>query len=151
MSNFSANGVFNYSNYGIYSYLGRVPLEKNVEKALNKYGIQSIGDNGELKQTEMFEDYSNQVQSQIENQTCQVNIPWANLCAKIGIQATGNYEQDYAAFNNAIQLLSQSSYDGQAMAYFAGLKSEARAVFSKNNIAKKATTIPSYVFRSQFV
>ena len=70
--------------------------------------------------------------------------------AQIGIQATGDYEKDYAAFNNAIQLLSQSAIDGQAMAYFAGLRSEASRVFGLSNMsASQQENLSFYAYQSQ--
>ena len=100
----------------------------------------------------MYEEYSTQVQNQIANQNNQQVIPWAGLCAQIGVQATGNYEKDYAAFNSAIQLLSQSAIDGQAMAYFAGLKSEASSVFGlSNKPLKEQPSITFEMYQAQFL
>ena len=133
MSNFTVNGVYSYTSSNIYSYLGRVPSsESKLKDAFNEFNITPTGKADDLKKLEraMYAEYSEQVQKQIANQNNEQVIPWAGLCAQIGIQATGNYEKDYAAFNNAIQLLSQSAIDGQAMAYFAGLRSEASKVFA---------------------
>ena len=81
----------------------------------------------------MYAEYSEQVQNQIANQNGEKVVPWAGLMAQIGVRASGDYEKDYAAFNDAIQLLSQGAIDGQAMTYFAGLKSEAQRVFGLSN------------------
>ena len=79
-------------------------------------------------------------------------MPWAGLCAQIGVRATGDYEKDYAAFNNAIQLLSQSAIDGQAMTYFAGLRSEAARVFATaNNQGNNKPSVSFEVFQAQFL
>ena len=88
---------------------------------------------------------------QTSNQNAEKQVvPWAGLLAQIGIQATGNYEQDYTAFNDAIRLLSQSAVDGQAMAYFAGLRSEASQVFGLSNMsANQQETLSFYAFQSQ--
>ena len=74
---------------------------------------------------------------ELENQKAEKTIPWAGLCAQIGVRATGNYEKDYIAFLEAVNLLSQSAIDGQAMTYFAGLKTEANRVFAENNPEKQ--------------
>ena len=67
-------------------------------------------------------------------------------------QATGDYEKDYAAFNNAIKLLSQSALDGQAMTYFAGLRSEASRAFGLANKPGDAQAPISFeVYQAQFL
>lgn len=136
MSNFTVNGVYSYTSANLYSYLGRVPTNSAaLERAFDDFDITPTGKTDDLKKLNaaMYEDYSKQVQEQINNQNNQQSVPWARLCAQIGIQATGDYDKDYAAFNNAIQLLSQSAIDGQAMTYFAGLKSEAQLAFGLSN------------------
>ena len=147
MSNFTVNGVYSYTSANLYSYLGRVPSSSlALERTFDDFGITPTGKNDDLKKLEsaMYEEYSTQVQNQIANQNNEQVIPWAGLCAQIGVQATGNYEKDYAAFTNAIQLLSQSAMDGQAMAYFAGLKSEANNVFGLSN--KQSAAQPPITF-----
>ena len=100
----------------------------------------------------MYAEYSEQVQNQIANQNNEKVVPWAGLCAQIGVRATGDYEKDYAAFNNAIQLLSQSAIDGQAMTYFAGLRSEAARAFGLTNKPGNAQAPISFeVFQAQFL
>ena len=147
MSGFSVNGVngtFSYTSANIYSYLGRVPKnEVTLQRAFKKFDVYPTGNNKKdltKLNTAMYEEYSAQVKEQIENQqNSQQVVPWASLCAQIGVKATGNYEKDYAAFNEAIRLLSQSAFnDGQAAAYFAGLKSEAAKVFGLSNIPGEA-------------
>ena len=112
------------------------------------------GSSDDLKKlnSAMYREYSNQVQEQIENQNNQRVVPWASLCAPIGVQATGDYDKDYAAFNNAINLLSQSAIDGQAMTYFAGLRSEAQKVFGLSNKPQNSeAAIPFDVYKAQFL
>ena len=153
MSNFTVNGVYNYNASSIYSYLGRLPSNNTkLENAFERYGIQPTGKDSDLKEldTAMYQDYSTQIQNQIENQNNQQIIPWAGLCAQIGVRATGNYEQDYAAFNNAIQLLSQSAIDGQAMTYFASLRSEANKVFGTNQ-QENQPQITFEMYQAQFL
>ena len=100
----------------------------------------------------MYREYSNQVQEQIENQNNAQVVPWAGLCAQIGVQATGDYEKDYAAFNNAIQLLSQSAIDGQAMAFFAGIRSEAQRAFGLSNKPEgQSEPMSYYMYQGQFL
>ena len=155
MSNFSVNtvnGVYSYTNANVYLYLGHKPASgKALERAFHEYGIQPSGTVRDLKRLEsaMYEDYSKQVQQQIDNQNNPQVIPWAGLCAQIGIQATGNYETDFAAFNNAIQLLSQSALDGQAMTYFAGLRSEAQRAFGLSNQPVQQNAVSFYNFQTQ--
>ena len=72
------------------------------------------------------------------------------VCAQIGVRATGDYEKDYAAFNSAIQLLSQSAIDGQAMTYFAGLRSEASRIFAPQ-VEKHQAPISFEVYQAQFL
>ena len=158
MSNFSVNavnGVFTYSSANIYSYLGKVPTNaRELKEAFQEFHITPTGSDADLKKlnTRMYEEYSTQVQQQIENQNSQNVCPWASLCAQIGVQATGNYEKDYAAFNNAIQLLSQSAMDGQAMAFFAGIKSEAQKVFGlSNNKEEQQGQITFEMYKAQFL
>ena len=154
MSNFTVNGVYTYTSSNIYSYLGRVPSSDTALKhAFDEFGIRPTGSNEDLRRLKnaMYEDYSNQVQKQIENQNNEKVIPWASLCAQIGVRATGDYEKDYAAFNNAIQLLSQSAMDGQAMAYFAGVRSEAQRVFGSANQQEKPEQVPYYVYQAQIL
>ena len=134
MSNFSVNGVFNYTSSNIYSYLGHSASSgRKLEEAFDKYNITPTGKVDDLKKLDkaMYADYSEQVQNQIANQNREKVVPWAGLCAQIGVRATGNYEKDYAEFTKAINLLSQSAIDGQAMTYFAGLKSEASRIFGQ--------------------
>lgn len=155
MSNFTVNGVYSYTSANIYSYLGRVPSsESKLKEAFDEFGITPTGSVDDLKKldSEMYRDYSAQVQNQINNQNNQKVVPWASLCAQIGVQATGDYEKDYAAFNNAIQLLSQSAIDGQAMTYFAGLRSEASRAFGLSNKPETAQApITFEVFQAQFL
>ena len=92
------------------------------------------------------------VQEQIKNQNNEKVIPWAGIMAQIGIQATGDYDKDYAAFNNAIQLLSQSAIDGQAMTYFAGLRSEAQQAFGLSNKPEAQEAPITYrAYQAQFM
>ena len=154
MSNFTVNGVYTYTSSNIYSYLGRVPSsDTSLKNAFDEFNITPTGSNEDLRRLKnaMYEDYSNQVQKQIENQNNEKVIPWAGLCAQIGVRATGDYEKDYAAFNNAIQLLSQSAMDGQAMAYFAGVRSEAQRVFGSANQQEKPDQVPYYVYQAQIL
>lgn len=153
MSNFTVNGVYSYNSTNIYSYLGRVPASKTgLQQAFREYGIRPTGNDYDLKRLKnaMYEEYSAQVQEQINNQQEQKNVvPWAGLLTQIGIQPTGNYEKDRAAFDNAIHLLSQSAMDGQAMAYFAGLKSEAQKVFGSYNQQAPQQPMSFYAYESQ--
>ena len=155
MSNFTVNGVYSYTSANIYSYLGRVPTNSAaLERAFDDFNITPTGKTGDLEKlnTAMYEDYSKQVQQQIDNQNNQKSVPWASLCAQIGIQATGDYDKDYAAFNNAIQLLSQSAIDGQAMTYFAGLRSEAQQAFGlSNKPAAESAPITYQTYHAQFM
>ena len=155
MSNFTVNGVYSYTSSNIYSYLGRVPVSASkLEEAFDEFNITPTGSTDDLKKLNraMYAEYSTQVQNQINNQNNTQVIPWAGICAQIGIQATGDYDKDYAAFSNAIQLLSQSAIDGQAMAYFAGLRSEASKVFGlSNKPAEGGAPISYYIYQSQFL
>ena len=154
MSNFTVNGVFNYSPANIYSYLGRVPRSStSLENAFDEFNITPTGNPDDLRklQNAMYAEYSEQVQSQIKNQKGEENVPWAGVCAQIGVKATGNYEQDLLAFNNAITLLSQSAIDGQAMSYFAGLKTEAMRVFNVNEKPQNTTPVTFNMFQAQFL
>ena len=157
MSNFSVNlnGVYNYNTHKVYSYLGLRPAsDATLKEAFQTFDIKATGDENDLKDlnTAMYKQYTNQVQNQIENQNNQQVVPWASLCQKIGVQVTGDYNTDYAAFNNAIQLLSQSAMDGQAMTYFASIKSEAATVFGLSNKPTDALQAMSYRnYQAQFL
>ena len=155
MSNFTVNGVYSYTSANLYSYLGRVPASNTALKdAFTEFNVTPTGSTDDLKKlnSAMYREYSNQVQEQIENQNNKQVVPWASLCAQIGIQATGDYETDYAAFNNAIQLLSQSAFDGQAMTYFAGLRTEAQKVFGLSNKPQDSqAAIPFDMYKAQFL
>ena len=153
MSNFTVNGVYSYNSANIYSYLGRVPSNSTkLKEAFDEFGIKPTGDVGDLRKLNkaMYAEYSEQVQEQIANQNSEKVIPWANLCAQIGVRATGDYEKDYAAFNSAIQLLSQSAIDGQALAYFAGLRSEASRIFAPQ-VENHQAPISFEVYQAQFL
>lgn len=153
MSNFTVNGVYSYTSSNIYSYLGRVPCsESTLKRAFDEFNITPTGKPDDLKRLDraMYAEYSEQVQEQIANQNGEKVVPWAGLCAQIGVRATGDYEKDYAAFNSAIQLLSQSAIDGQAMAYFAGLRSEASRVFSQVN-TDSSQRITFEVYKANFL
>lgn len=155
MSNFTVNGVYSYTSANIYSYLGRVPSSSTkLEQAFDEFNITPTGKADDLKKLDkaMYAEYSEQVQNQIANQNGEKVVPWAGLCAQIGVQATGDYEKDYAAFNNAIKLLSQSALDGQAMTYFAGLRSEASRAFGLANKPGDAQAPISFeVYQAQFL
>lgn len=153
MSNFTVNGVYSYNTANIYSYLGRVTSEDTLKRAFDEFGITPKGRVDDLKNLKqaMYAEYSEQVQEQIANQNSEKVIPWAGLCAQIGVRATGDYEKDYAAFNNAIQLLSQSAIDGQAMTYFAGLKTEASKVFGQQNKSEDTRPVTFEVYKAQFL
>ena len=155
MSNFTVNGVYSYTSANIYSYLGRVPAnETALKNAFDEFNITPTGSKDDLKKlnSAMYREYSNQVQEQIENQNNAQVVPWAGLCAQIGVQATGDYEKDYAAFNNAIQLLSQSAIDGQAMAFFAGIRSEAQRAFGLSNRPEgQNEPMTYYMYQGQFL
>ena len=158
MSNFtisSINGVCSYTSSNIYSYLGRLPANSRaLKEAFAEFNVIPTGKNEDLKKLNnaMYAEYSNQVQEQIENQNSQNVIPWASLCAKIGIRATGDRKIDYENFNNAIQLLSQSAIDGPTMSYFASLRSEAQKVFGQENgTNEKEAVIPFDVYKAQFL
>ena len=153
MSSFSVYGV-TYTSAMLNSYLGRVPTSNRaLQDAFKEYNIKATGSSSDLKKLKhaMYEDYSTQVKEQIDNQKAEKHVvPWEGLLAQIGIQATGDYDKDYAAFNNAIQLLSQSAIDGQAMAYFAGLRSEASKVFGLSNIPEsQQANLSFYAFQYQ--
>ena len=154
MSNFTVNGVYSYTSANLYSYLGRIPSSSRaLERTFREFNVRPTGSNDDLRKlkSKMYEDYSAQVQKQIENQNNEQVIPWAGLCAQIGVQASGDKEKDYAAFNNAIQLLSQSAMDGQAMAFFAGIKSEAQKVFGlSNNKEEQQGQITFEMYKAQF-
>jgi hypothetical protein len=125
-----------------------------LEEAFDEFNITPTGSTDDLTKLDnaMYAQYSEQVQNQIANQNGEKVVPWAGLCAQIGVQATGNHEQDYAAFNQAIQLLSQSAVDGQAMTYFAGLKSEASQAFGMaNNSNNNQQAIDFETFQAQFL
>lgn len=152
MSNFTVNGVYSYSSANIYSYLGRVSSERQLERAFDKFHVHPTGDEKrDLYKLDraMYAEYSEQVQDQIANQNREKVIPWAGLCAQIGVRATGDYEKDYAAFNSAIQLLSQSAIDGQAMAYFAGLRTEAARAFGQ--VEENSAPITFETYKAQFL
>jgi len=159
MSNFSVNainGVYSYSSANIYSYLGRVPANDTMlKRAFNEFDVYPTGDERrDLKHLNnaMYAEYSQQVQEQIANQNTQKVVPWAGLMAQIGVQATGDRKEDYARFNEAIQLLSQSAIDGQAMAYFAGLRSEASKVFASSDQGDKTQNIMTYeAYKAQYL
>ena len=155
MSNFTVNGVYSYTSSNIYSYLGRVPHnETTLKRAFDEFNITPTGKADDLKKLDkaMYAEYSEQVQNQIENQKGEKVVPWAGLMAQIGVRATGDYEKDFAAFSNAIQLLSQSAIDGQAMAYFAGLRSEASRVFGAANQQDPAQSAMSFeVYKAQYL
>ena len=155
MSNFTVNGVYSYTSANIYSYLGRVPAnETALKNAFDEFNITPTGSKDDLKKlnSAMYREYSNQVQEQIENQNNAQVVPWAGLCAQIGVQATGDYEKDYAAFNSAIQLLSQSALDGQAMAFFAGIRSEAQRAFGLSNRPEgQNEPMTYYMYQGQFL
>ena len=153
MSNFTVNGVYSYSTASIYSYLGRVPAtETTLKRAFDEFHITPTGSPDDLKKLDraMYAEYSEQVQEQIANQNREKVIPWAGLCAQIGVRATGDYEKDYAAFNNAIQLLSQSAIDGQAMAYFAGVRNEASRVFNQGK-PEQAQSMTFEAYKAQIL
>ena len=153
MSNFTVNGVYSYTSANIYSYLGRVPTSNaKLQKAFRDFGIRPTGHDYDIKRLKnaMYEEYSAQVQEQINNQQENKNVaPWAGLLAQIGVPYTGDYEKDYEAFNNAIHLLSQSAIDGQAMAYFAGLRSEAQRIFGSYSTQNPEKPMSFYEFESQ--
>lgn len=154
MSNFTVNGVYNYTRANIYSYLGRVPSsETKLKEAFDEFNITPTGSKEDLKKLDkaMYAEYSEQVQNQIENQKGEKVVPWAGLCAQIGVKATGDYEKDYAAFNNAIKLLSQSAIDGQAMTYFASLRTEASRVFSNNKPDENQKPMSYETYQVQFL
>ena len=132
--------------------MGRVPSSSTkLEQAFDEFNVTPTGSTEDLKKLDkaMYAEYSEQVQNQIENQKGEKVVPWASLCAQIGVKATGDYEKDYAAFNNAIQLLTQSAIDGQAMAYFAGLRTEASRIFSQGN--NNTPTLTFENFQAQFL
>jgi len=124
-----------------------------LKRAFDDFNVTPTGnqkDDLQKLDKAMYADYSEQVQNQIANQNGEKVVPWAGLLAQIGVRATGDYEKDYAAFNSAIQLLSQSAIDGQAMAYFAGLKSEASRVFNQFG-SDSAPSITFEAYKAQFL
>ena len=157
MSNFSVNlnGHYDYSRQKVWSYLGMVPTNSTkLKETFEEFDVRPTGDSYDLKKldTKMYERYSAQVQNQIENQNNQESVPWASLCQKIGVPVTGNYDTDFAAFNNAMHLLSQSAVDGQAMTFFATLKSEAASAFGLSNKPTDALSAMSYRnYQAQFL
>jgi hypothetical protein len=125
-----------------------------LKETFEEFEVRPTGDAYDLKKldTKMYERYTAQVQSQIENQNNQQNVPWASLCQKIGVQVTGDYNTDFTAFNNAMHLLSQSAVDGQAMTYFATLKSEAASAFGLSNKPTDALSVMSFQnYQAQFL
>ena len=158
MSNFSVNlnGVYNYNAHKVYSYLGMLPMnDKHLKDAFKTFNVVPKGRETDLKElnTAMYKQYTNQVQNQIENQNSQNTVPWASLCQKIGVKVTGDYATDYAAFTNALHLLSQSAIDGQAMTYFASLKSEAADAFGLSNkpSSNTAETMSFHDYQAKFL
>ena len=155
MSNFTVNGVYSYYSSNIYSYLGRLPVdEKKLEDVFEEFNVTPTGHVDDLRKlnSAMYVEYTEQVQDQITNQKGNQVVPWASLCAQIGVKATCDYEKDYAAFNDAIKLLTQSAVDGQAMTYFAGLRTEAAKVFSVFNKPNEPDAPITFdVFKAQFL
>ena len=154
MSNFTVNGVYQYTSANLYSYLGRVPTSNaKLKEAFDDFGVTATGSTSDLTKLKnaMYEEYSTQVKEQINNQNAEKQVvPWAGLLSQIGIQPTGDFDKDYTAFNDAIKLLSQSAIDGQAMAYFAGLRSEASRVFGAYNMPQnQQENLSFYAFQSQ--
>ena len=72
MSNFTVNGVYSYTSANIYSYLGRTPINSNaLERAFDDFNITPTGKTDDLKKlnSAMYEEYSKQVQQQIDRRT----------------------------------------------------------------------------------
>ena len=152
MSSFNVLGV-TYTSAMLNSYLGRVPTSNRaLQEAFREYGIKPTGSTSDLKRLKnaMYQDYSAQVKDQIKNQEEKQSVaPWEGIFAQIGLKATGDLEKDRLAFDNAINLLSQSAMDGPAMTYFAGLRSEARAIFSSYDAPDQQKPISFYTFESR--
>ena len=70
MSNFTVNGVYQYTSANLYSYLGRVPTSNSaLKEAFDDYGITPTGSTSDLTKLKraMYEDYSTQVKEQIKS------------------------------------------------------------------------------------
>jgi len=138
MSNLTVSGIYGtytYATSDVSKYLNNAQLTRqDLQNAFSDFSITPTGnasyDLQKLNKA-VYEEYSTQVKEQMKNQNEEQAVPWAGICKQIGVPVTGDKDTDYAAFQEAIKLLSQSAYDGQAQTYFAGLKTEAQSVFGQ--------------------
>ena len=132
MTNFSVNGV-QYDRMQVYMYLGNVLNQDKLKRTFKDYHIVNTGSANDLKKLNdaMYQDYTKQVQNLAANQNNEeVTAPWVNLCKRIGVPTTGNYDTDLAAFRDGIEKMKQSHLTPELMSLLASVESEAQTVFS---------------------
>jgi len=140
MSNLTVSGIygtFTYTTTDVYRYLpnSQITTNQDLKNAFVDFNITPTGDaryDLQKLNNAVYQEYSTQVKEQMKNQNNEQVVPWASVCEQIGVPVTGDKDKDRAAFQEAMNLLSQSVIDGQAQTYFAGLKTEAQSVFGQN-------------------
>lgn len=150
----SVNAISAYSSATQYKYFSAVVSTSQLQSLMEKYGIRTTGDQDKdleaLYQvmyseaaSEAAETLGSVATQPVNNQTVQdaasTQIPWANLMTQVGLSATGNLEDDYAAFNNQINAMKASGASSQSdRAYISLLMAQAGVVFVQDTSTTQA-------------
>ncbi len=145
---YSLNPVrYEYSTSTEYKYFGTTVSENRLNELMVRYGIRQTGDSEkdlralyaamyaesvtELESAQATTNSGNQGSQPTQSTLAQnsSNVPWATLMGQVGLQATGNYETDYAAFNDKISLMQSAALSPQDKASVDQLTAEAAVVF----------------------
>lgn len=135
-----------YSSIEQYRYFSASVSDSRLKQLMGEYGIQVTGDPDKDLQalyTAMYgvaeQDVlygmspstnsvgqANQQQGQAQQTT---NVPWSTLMNLVGLSPTGDFSNDYTAFNNQIQVMQSSATSPDQKATIAQLQAEAQIVF----------------------
>ena len=116
---------------------------------MSQYGISQTGDEyldiSELYDA-MYSFYQTQQGSQVNEQAQNgqtTNVPWADVMTEVGLNATGNLDEDYASFTNAVNVIEDSTKNEQDKAEVATFAQNAQSYFVQNNTSEAQTASSS--------
>lgn len=145
-------GVVNpiqYSSIEQYKYFSASVSDARLQQLMVDYGVQVTGDADKDLQALYSAMYgvaeqdllygmspstssvaqANQASQAQQQQPQSDNVPWATLMNLVGLYPTGDFQSDYVAFNNQIQVMQASATSPDQKAMIAQLQAQAQIVF----------------------
>lgn len=143
------SSTYTYSTSVQYQYFGTTVSNDRIQDLMKQYGIKQTGDeeydvqalyeammsaaSSEAQNTQSISNQGQVQQSQQTDAQNASNVPWADLMEQVGLSVTGNYDDDYDAFNSQIQTMKMSAVNPQQLASISQLEAQASVVFVKSD------------------